>query len=74
MKTWATVIFNQRKQNGKIKKYGKGRFHDGNRECERVVYVDIETDEKYVFLNGNVHRYRLYHNQPYEYYIGTING
>lgn len=73
MTTWATAIFKQRKQDGMIEKIGKGRFFDGKKEYERVIYVDIETYEAYVFLNGNVHRYRMYSNQPYEYYIGTIN-
>ena len=71
--TFMTSWFNNHKKCGKIEKSSKGRFHNGNIECERRIYKDIETGKLYVILNRNVYEFKPYKNQPYDdYMIGHI--
>lgn len=72
--TFLTLIFNERKKNGYIKKIGSCRFFNGNTETKRVLYKDIETGEEYVVLNGNVWTFKRYRNQlnGTDYIIGRV--
>ena len=74
--TIATSCFNYRKKLGKIRKGPKVGFRDGTIWCERRAWVDTETGEMTVMLNGNAHTFTPWsfktHKEDDDYIGGHI--
>lgn len=66
--TIATSCFYYRKKEGKIRKGPMVGFRDGMAFCKRRAWVDIETGEITILLNGNAHTFTPWEkNMPKDY-------
>lgn len=67
--------FMKLKKAGEVLNIGKCRFFDGNKECERSLYLDVYNREYWVRYDHEYLLYRPYTAQPYikdGYVIGRI--